>query len=703
MLSHRHLLTERSDVPLPEKYGSWQTRLANGFFALNPGKPVIFFTDDDELRLLAPDSADPAGDLAAAVTQLVNPQAPTMFDAVMAAVREWQAGAQDQPPPTLPVLALSVLAATRMHSDAQARSSNYYLRLAQALLPGADERLIHQVRLTLRDGSFIPVADMWRDLHQWLVQQSGARGVSTIRDHPELTRIGFPLSQALIRRSDRAVLTRFFDALDIRTAGVPAIEPLAEYLRLWAARPRGLSEDFRHALADDTLRGLLMPLISGLAAIWDGQVITTEGLPRTQVAMTLNLERWSARWAIRIGPEAVPDVLRGRVDGAEVEINVTPDRYSSLAQLSGAPPVTGSALRAGFRLRGATQVAEFPATRAMVLAEDPDAGGWLSASAIRPYTEHLIVVSAEFSGEVQRVLQLAADAGWLVIQQPASRPLLPGFAIFRNVVFSEASSLATALRSAPGLLRAVILPDPTARAELINGLPVSRRVGTGLYLTGGEPDLLLPVGDQPRSVATALDGTPQEPAFQATGWPVELRRIGPMPRGDHVIEADRDLLRFTLLDADPATESLPGTDELGWDQNGQLGPGSGKVISGALVSGPDPPAPILVRRSAGRVLLIRRDGTLTTVTEPPPISGPLADVPGLTGYYFELEPPRDAVWLTELGAGRPRIRCLRRVAPEFTALDEFSRRTWPAVAGVGPAGDPLWQLYARAWEHARGR
>lgn len=689
-------------MDLPEQYQRWQMRLNDEFFQ-SPGKPLIFFTDDDELRRLAPDSADPAADLAAAARQLVNPHAASMFDAVTAAARTWRGGARDQPPPTLPVLALSVLAATRMHADAQARSSNYYLRLAQALLPASDEHVIDRVRLLLRDGAFIPVADMWRELHEWLGWRKGSSGVSTIRDHPELTRIGFPLSQALIRRSDRAVLTRFFDALDIRTAGVPDADPLTEYLRLWAARPRGLSEGFRRALADDALHSLLMPLISGLAVSWDGRVITTEGLPRAQVAIVVDIDRWTARWALLSAPDAGTDVLRGQVDGAEVDITVTPDPYSRLAQVSGAPPVTGSALRAGFRLRGASQVAELPATRAMVLAEDPDAGGWLSAPAIRPFTEHLIVASAEFSGEVQRVLQQAADAGWRVVQQAASRPLLSGFAIFRNVVFSEANSLAVALRSVPGLLKAVILPDPTARSKLINGLPISRRVSSGLYITGGEPDLLLPVGDQPRPVATALDGTPQEPSFQANGWPIELRRIGPLPPGEHVIEVDRDLLRFTLLETDPATEAPPGTGDLGWDQNGSLGQAADKVITGALIYGPDPPAPVLVRRGGLQVLLIRRDGRLTTVPEPPPLSGPLACVPGLTGYYFEFEPPRDAVRLAELGAGHWRIRCLRRVAPEFTALDEFSLRTWPTLAGAGSASDPLWQLYARAWEHARGR
>ena len=78
-----------------------------------------------------------------------------------------------------------------MHSDAQVRSSNYYLRLAQALLPAADDHVVEQVRLELRDGAFIPVADMWRNLDRWLGEQAGAAGLSTIRDHLEMTRIGF--------------------------------------------------------------------------------------------------------------------------------------------------------------------------------------------------------------------------------------------------------------------------------------------------------------------------------------------------------------------------------------------------------------------------------------------------------------------------------------------------------------------------------
>jgi hypothetical protein len=698
----------RSDAAA--RYWTWQERLARAFLCGNPGQPVIFFTDDDELRDLAPEAPDAAADLAACVTDLVDVRrGADMFDAVSGLVASWQAGSRDHPPPALPVLALSVLAAARMRTDTRGMSHNYYLRLAQALLPGADESSVEQARLALRDRAFISVARMWRQLDEWMTEQAGAAGMSTIRDHPELTRIGFPLSQALVRRSDRAVLTRFFAALEIRDLGVPGNEALTEYLRLWAARPRGLSESFLHALRDDVLRRLLSPLVRGLAASWDGRVVSSDGLIRATVAAAVDLERWTARWVILSGSSPAADVLRGTVAGTDVSVTVEPDPYSSLFRASGLPPISADALRAGFRLKGAVIVAELPTTRVLVLREDPDAGGWLSAPAIAPFQEHVIAVSAELSGDFHKILQDAAEAGWRTVRQPADRVLLPGFAVFRSVSFGDAALLAEALSMVPGLLRATILPDPTTRGRLVNGLAVTRGLGRHYYLAGGEPDLLLPVGDEPRQVPASLDGTPQDPPFVASGWPIELRRIGPFTAGPHGIEADRDTLRFTVLDADPAQGSLPGTGEISWDENGELGPAAATVTAGAAltagaaVAGEDPPAPMLARRGATLICLVHRDGHVTAVPEPAPVTGPLAEVPGFSSYYFELMAPRSAAWLVEQRGHRRNVRQIRRIAPEFTPLDEFSRRAWEAIAAAGPRDDLLWQLYARAWEQARGR
>jgi hypothetical protein len=694
----------------PVRYWTWQERLARAFLSRDQGQYVIFFTDDDELRDLAPEVPDAAADLAACVTELVDARRVAgMFDAVSDLAASWQVGDRNEPPPTLPVLALSVLAAARMHTDARGMSHNYYLRLAQALLPGADESSVEEARLALRDRAFISVARMWRQLDEWMAEQAGAAGMSTIRDHPELTRIGFPLSQALVRRSDRAVLTRFFDALEIRDLGVPGNEALSEYLRLWAARPRGLSESFLHALGDDVLGRLLSPLVSGLAASWDGRVVSSDGLIRATVAVAVDLEKWTARWVIPSGSSAAADVLRGTFGGRDISVTVEPDPYSSLFRASGLPRVSADFLRAGFRLKGTVIVAELPGTRVLVLREDPDAGGWLSVPAIVPFQEHVIAVSAELFGDLHGVLQDAAEAGWRTVRQPAGHALLSGFAIFRNVSFGDAALLAEAMRTVPWLLRATILPDSTARGRLVNGLPVTRRLGRHYYLGGGEPDLLLPVGDQPRQVPATLDGTPQDPPFSASGWPIELRRIGPFAAGPHDIEVDRDTLRFTVLDADPGQGSLPGTGEIGWDENGELGPAPATVTAGAAltagaaVAGEDPPAPMLARRGNTLICLVHRDGHVTAVPEPAPVTGPLAEVPGFSSYYFELMAPRSAAWLVEQRGPRRSVRRIRRMAPDFTPLDDFSRRAWEAIAAAGPRDDPLWQLYTRAWERARGR
>jgi hypothetical protein len=123
---------------LPDRnFGNWQEKLTHAFFDSHSDVSVIFFTDDDELRELAPDSPDAAADLAAAVAELVDPRRKAgMFDAAADVASRWRAGSRHKPPPTLPILALSVLAATRMRTDSQGMSHNYYLRLAQVLLTG---------------------------------------------------------------------------------------------------------------------------------------------------------------------------------------------------------------------------------------------------------------------------------------------------------------------------------------------------------------------------------------------------------------------------------------------------------------------------------------------------------------------------------------------------------------------------------------
>lgn len=688
---------------LPEQYASWQRSLERAFFSHVAGTPVILFVDDDELRGVAATAADPAKDLSAAVVEVVDPRrGPRMFDSAARLARTWDRGRRDRPPPVLPILALSCLAATRMHTDAHVRSHNYYFRLAQALLPDAELSVTRQTQETLRSGAFVPVADMWVMLHQWLAEQDGAAGISTIRDHPRQTRIGFPLSQAMIRRSDRAVLTKFFAAMKLTELGVPDSDALIDYLRLWASRPRGFSASFQRVLLDAELRPLLQSVLAGLAANWDGHVVSTEGLVRREAIIVLDLERWSTEWAVVGGPDTEPDVVHGAIAGTTTEIGVNPDPYSSFARITGAPPVTPQAVRRGFRLRGARCTVEFPPSPMLVMREHVDAAGWVSGGSVEPFTEHVITAAAELSRDVERALATAADADWRKVQQPSDMPLLSGFAIYHGIRFSDPGRLDEALRAAPDVLRGSIRPDTTPRARLVNGLAVAARAGRHHYLAGGEPDLLLPVGEQPRTVSAALDSVPQQPPFNATGFPIPLRRIGPLPPGEHVIEADREVLRFAMLAADPATGAVPGTGELGWDDGVLRAGRTAGRICGADCPAGERTEPILLRRRTREAWLLARSGRCVPMAESPAISGHLAEA-GIGGYYYEVIPAPDHAWVAEERRGRWLVRPLRRVAPEFTDLDAASHEVWERILPHGPADDELWQLYRRAWERARGR
>src|SRR5437762_3543250 len=77
------------------------------------------------------------------------------------------------------------------------------------------------------------VAELVARVGQWLGERAGEFGRSTIREDAELTRIGYPQSQTLVRRSDRAALTRLFARLDMDIRGVPKPETLLGHLRTW--------------------------------------------------------------------------------------------------------------------------------------------------------------------------------------------------------------------------------------------------------------------------------------------------------------------------------------------------------------------------------------------------------------------------------------------------------------------------------------
>ncbi|UJW29999.1 hypothetical protein L3Q67_32950 [Saccharothrix sp. AJ9571] len=694
----------RADVPGSlVGYARWQQLLAAAFF--RRGAPFMLFVDDDELqRLLPAGLGGAAASLSAAVAEEVDvDRGKLMFDRLSQKQAEWQCGDRRTPPPTLPLLALTVLAATRMHRDTENAANNFYVRLVQVLAPDADNRARQRIRTALReDGAFTQVVTMWRTLHDWLTSTDGEFGISTIVDHPDLTRIGFPLSQAVLRRTDRAELTRFFAALDLKSRGMPAPGSLLSQLRLWMARPRGFSEAFCETVHDPVRAKFLEPTIVRLAQHWDGRIVTNEGLRRLEIRLVLDLRGQTARWAITAADGVDTDVLQGEIDDQRYEVAISRDPYATLCVVDTVIPASPQALRKGVRLQGKQSSAYFPPSPVVVLAEDPDAGGWLSCHSVVPYEQHLIAACDELASHIERVLLHAADPGWRSVRQAPARQLLPGWRIFTAVTFSDAGRLDQVLSGTPVLRSTSVRPDVVARPQLVKGLPLARHLGRNFYLDGGEPDLLLPSGELARKVTAALDGVSQQPPFSGSGFPIPLRRIGPLRTGEHNIQVDGERLVFHILDAEPSS-SPARWGGIGWDEQGELTDDRTVYqVCGAEVTGPEAPEPLLARRGQDQTWLLHHNGACQQVPEPAAASA-VSRVLDAPSYYFELIPSNTAAWLAQRRGDHWRIQKVRPHEPVFTRLDPESRALWHQFARYELSGEPLWDEYRQEWERHRGR
>lgn len=679
-------------LPAEDRFQWWNARLAGTYFN-QPGKPCVLAVDESELERLAPGQQDAVADLAQAVRHMAgSPTSNDYFPGITALFQHWQARGKNGLPPVLPLLAVSVLAATRMHRDGAYSKTNYYVRLSEILAtdrtPGTVEKIRDEVRTKFR-----PVATMWQALDDYL-RSHPEHGESTIRDHPSYTIIGYPLSQALIRRSDRATLTQFFAKMDLSAHSTLPADALLAYLRLWASRPRGFSEAFLVAINDDDLEPMILPLILGLVHSWDGRVLEPEGRKQSTVRMSIDLDEWCSSWVVEAADQ--PDeVVNGTVCGQPIEVRIARREGETYAKLEGLPASHGLLCRSGFELKSQEAVLVARGARLLFFTEDPALGAWLSRDSMAPYEEHVVAASRETASAFRAALEAAADPGWQELRQNPASPLLAGYVIYRGVRFSRGAQLDAALQKMPSLAVYGLRPDQSVRARFINGLPVARAVSSDRYLKGGAPDLLLPSGPESRWVTVTLDGVPQQ--FKATGFPVPLRRVPGLEVGRHTIVVEGETLTFHLVDDDPGPEPAAGAGSVGWTVSGDLAAvTAGSLSCGAVVKGVDRLRPVLAQRGLDETVVIHSDGHWQTVAEPGhPVFLALVVDPSPR---FEVWVSESATWLAQRRGARWRVRALADHPPSFSpsSLSTADRDNWRRLVGNGPEDDASWCDYLDA-------
>ncbi|MFJ2303489.1 hypothetical protein [Streptomyces sp. NPDC087787] len=692
-------------------YQHWHDVLSAEFFGEEHAlRSTVLYVDDEVERELAERHGIETG-LARAVADELNwsdPERP-LFSRPQRLCALWAQRGSTGPPPSLPVLALSVLAATRMASSDGMLKSNFYGRWIR--LFGEQPSTPRAKRL---EHAFQDVAAMWEELDTWLDATGSLYGASTVSTDELYWKIGYPISQALVRGSDRQVLTRFFAATRLRPHNPNHVSgrELLRRLRVWTAgRDRRLSSRLMEELANaaETGESLVTSLLKRLADDWDGTLHEPEREHRRR-AIGLRLmvgdRGRSLEWLAEVS------------DGIdETEVAVHGGRTFALCKeyggvYGGLESLRPSAqqLENGIRLEGEDLVLEWVPLEVVLLRVHPHLGEWVSTEYFEPGEQHWLLAADSAVGEVRSMVNAL---GGRTVRESAAP--VPGWKVFKGVRAVNGLAFARALDRG-GDHTHVLEPQIRHRAELTGGLRIASeyRVGAGVaghFLRGGAPDLLLPASESADGrVEVVLDGSTEKlRADPRVPFPLS---VIPLDEGEHRVGTVDSSQVFTLHDG--LHEGLPpGTGTLGYrcgvtDQS-ELSEvrGSEMAIRGAHApAGLRLPRTELVRASVLEAVLIDSCGNVRKVR---PTAAPRWMASRLPqdalGSCLEVDVPEGYVWLVYRTSARWSVRAVMAAAdipPPAPADDDYA---WAyAVLSASQRSQlPAWADYVAAAEAIAGR
>ncbi|MFF9213243.1 MULTISPECIES: hypothetical protein [unclassified Streptomyces] len=662
-------------------YAEWQRVLEEAFFSPDwDGHPVIMYVDDRVAEQLR-DRFSLAVPLAEAVRRVIRPDEPRPYEAV----ERYEASKgsdSENAPAVLPLLACSVVAATRMAHDGNRRASNYHSHFSE-LLAGREG--------VLTSADYAAVAEMWQRLASWQVQWGSYRGLCTIPSPGDVprhqARIGYALSQAVLRGTDRQLLPKFFDVMRTRSAGAWPLPgaALLQGARLWDQAGK-FSPAFQKALDHPEFRPIVERLLGRLADVWDGSTeYVRHGTPRGELVVRFENRRLS--WLARFQRPGAAEYQLAR--GVALRQLGETNYYA----VDGLELPADRSLRAGVQLIGEGVAVSRPASSLVVLTHNESLDCRTSVDRFVPGEEHMILAAPEAARDVEAVLDRAASPN----RSPkSSLSWLPkGWVLYPRVVFEDAVALKEAIRDVEGALLAV-QPAPQFKASLQGGLLLAPMLSKKLYLAGGEPDLVLPDGASGEAV---LDGRRQDPPFQARGVPIPLwpRALAP---GDHVLEAEGSALAFTTAEGAPSPAepgSVAGFAVTGSEAEAFACAGSGTpLVRGADLGAAGlgaAPRVVLCRRRAQQTVFVSSDGRAWRIAEPdtPSWWSRLPQAP--SDYRFEVDVRAGGGWILQLRQGEWCVEPAYPETPSFAPGPEH--RVWAdAVLDAASAGSgALWDAF----------
>jgi hypothetical protein len=257
-----------------DAYEQWNTAIFRWLFnGRHANRPVYLHLESDEItEIQSTLEGEAGGDATKNFMQAVRgtlnlrDRGRYVFEPHFRRTLEWASDpASDSIPPFLGLLVFTSQAAALMRSDDHFRSSNYYARLCECLCLAVDEK--NHLEASYRDH----VTPIWGEYVNWLGLFNGTLGLPSTQSDYYARHVAFPLSQALVRASDRERLVDMFMAYHLVPGSTVSHSDMEELLRAWCTGSGGTP-----ALSKLCTGGA----ITQLAEICLGELLTWDGAPR---------------------------------------------------------------------------------------------------------------------------------------------------------------------------------------------------------------------------------------------------------------------------------------------------------------------------------------------------------------------------------------------------------------------------------------
>lgn len=553
-------------------------------------------------------------------------------------------------PPYVGLLALCVLAANKMAADPGRgiQPNDYYTHL---------NALIGRDRKGAPPG-FDALDSLWLDLDKWL-SEAGDRGTSTIRTHPTLTHIGYPISQAILSRRERRLLPDFFSAVGLEPGQPCTAEELLHHFRSWAL----VGSHLRQVTVDRVRAGDMDLLLGGILeselADWNGTRWDSDGRVREDIAIHLRTKKAGRLCTVSYWPrhtENAPASLD--CEGVTLELSHSDDWYRPIdpEDLGFPHPLTIEV-----SLTDQAQTLSFVRRPRPVVPLHRDIEmGWVEVTRIRLGEELALIVREDHRAEIERFLASRGEIGQT--HKPDGLP--QGWFLILRATVTDPSPLVDGLPHGVS----AILPRPVSGLHLHGGLRTDRAE----YLVGEEPDLYA----HPLEPTTlVIDGESEE--IRPGPLRSELTQMN-LAEGEHSLSLPPQGRRFlTTCGRQGITphragrvgfiiESASGVPRLARPEADhapvQVDPHHVLLAGGAVRAGPH----ATLGAELHRPVLLHRHPLVVVLGEHP-------------GEIEELEPPAAPNWLNRIDARNtwPMFEAVFSFCPCF-ALHELTTGAWVA-------------------------